>query len=244
MSKIAAFFDIDGTIYREGLITEVFKKMVTHELISPKKWSDEVRPVYMAWDRRTGDYDDYLRKMVEIFKEATIGMDREHIDFIAQKVIEQKGERVYQFTRSEIEKHRAAGHKIIAISGSPDSLVKEMAEKYGFDDWKGTIYHTDANGKYTGEITPMWDAQSKKKALFELAEKYDIDLEKSYSYGDTNGDLTMFLHTGNPTAINPTRELITHILHNPTLKEKVRVIVERKDVIYQMEVDKLQLLDL
>ena len=24
MSKIAAFFDIDGTIYREGLITEVF----------------------------------------------------------------------------------------------------------------------------------------------------------------------------------------------------------------------------
>ena len=27
MTKIAAFFDIDGTIYREGLITEVFKKM-------------------------------------------------------------------------------------------------------------------------------------------------------------------------------------------------------------------------
>ncbi len=25
MGKIAAFFDIDGTIYREGLITEVFK---------------------------------------------------------------------------------------------------------------------------------------------------------------------------------------------------------------------------
>ena len=28
MSKIAAFFDIDGTIYREGLITEVFKKLL------------------------------------------------------------------------------------------------------------------------------------------------------------------------------------------------------------------------
>ena len=28
MSKIAAFFDIDGTIYREGLITEVFKKII------------------------------------------------------------------------------------------------------------------------------------------------------------------------------------------------------------------------
>ena len=33
MSKIAAFFDIDGTIYREGLITEVFKKIIKYELI-------------------------------------------------------------------------------------------------------------------------------------------------------------------------------------------------------------------
>ena len=64
MKKIAAFFDIDGTIYREGLITEVFKKMVTHEIISNDRWSDEVRPAFNAWDRRQGDYDDYLQKMV------------------------------------------------------------------------------------------------------------------------------------------------------------------------------------
>jgi hydroxymethylpyrimidine pyrophosphatase-like HAD family hydrolase len=25
---IAAFFDIDGTLYREGLITEIFKKLI------------------------------------------------------------------------------------------------------------------------------------------------------------------------------------------------------------------------
>ena len=41
----AAFFDIDGTLYREGLITEVFKKMVTHvevtTLIIPGMNDDE-----------------------------------------------------------------------------------------------------------------------------------------------------------------------------------------------------------
>ena len=42
MKKVAAFFDIDGTIYREGLITEVFKKMVTHEIVSASRWTDEV----------------------------------------------------------------------------------------------------------------------------------------------------------------------------------------------------------
>ena len=41
MTKIAAFFDIDGTIYREGLITEVFKKIIKYELIEEderKEW--------------------------------------------------------------------------------------------------------------------------------------------------------------------------------------------------------------
>lgn len=241
MKQIAAFFDIDGTIYREGLITEVFKKMVTHEIISPDKWTDNVRPAFMAWDRRTGDYDEYLSRMVEIFKDATYGISSEHINLIARKVIEQKGDRVYLFTRNEIEKHRKAGHKIIAISGSPDALVKEMAEKYHFDDWRGTIYQTDAKGIYTGEITPMWDSFSKEKALLSLAEQYDLDLGNSYSYGDTNGDLTMFQHTGYPTAINPTKELLLHIQEDKDLLNRIRVIVERKDVIYNIDLKTLRL---
>ncbi len=235
MKNVAAFFDIDGTIYREGLITEVFKKMVRNELIDASRWRNEVQPAYNAWDRRQGDYDDYLSRMVEIFKEATVGKSSEHINHIARKVIEQKGDRVYLFTRNEIEKHRKAGHKIIAISGSPDALVKEMAEKYQFDDWRGTIYHTDAKGIYTGDITPMWDSESKQKAMLELATIYNLDLSKSYSYGDTHGDVTMFKNTGYPTAINPTRELIHHIQEDEGLINKVNIVVERKDVIYHLD---------
>lgn len=241
MSKVAAFFDIDGTIYREGLITEVFKKMVTHEIISADKWTDEVQPAFKAWDRRMGDYDEYLSRMVEIFKEETKGISSEHINLIARKVIEQKGERIYLFTRNEIEKHRKEGHMIIAISGSPDALVKEMAEKYAFDDWRGTIYQTDENGFYTGEITPMWDSKSKEKAITELAKKYDIDLNESYAYGDTHGDLTMLKYVGHPTAINPTKELLLNIQQDPDLSSRARVIVERKDVIYNIDLHSLKL---
>ena len=49
MSRIAAFFDIDGTIYREGLITEVFKKIIKYELVDKEKWENEVRPAYISW---------------------------------------------------------------------------------------------------------------------------------------------------------------------------------------------------
>ena len=241
MKRIAAFFDIDGTIYREGLITEVFKKMVNHEIVSPKRWEDEVAPAFHAWDHRHGDYDNYLSKMVGVFKESTVGTPHEHIDHIARLVIQQKGDRVYQFTRKEIERHQKEGHLVIAISGSPDALVREMADKYHFDDYRGTIYHYDDNGIYTGEITPMWDSESKKRALLSLIEEYDIDLEESYSYGDTNGDVTMFEYTGHPYAINPTRELLSSILQDEELKKRIRVIVERKDVIYNIDINHLDL---
>ena len=72
MSRIAAFFDIDGTIYREGLITEVFKKIIKYELVDKEKWENEVRPAYISWDKRQGDYDTYLLKMVDIYMEAII----------------------------------------------------------------------------------------------------------------------------------------------------------------------------
>lgn len=238
-NNIAAFFDIDGTIYREGLITEVFKKMVTHELIDASEWTDHVRPAFMAWDRRQGDYDIYLDRMVEAFKRVTVGISSEHINLIARKVIEQKGDRVYQFTRNEIEKHRKLGHIIIAISGSPDALVDYMARKYQFDDWRGTVYQTDEKGIYTGAITPMWDSVSKKKAMHELAEIYDLDLNRCFSYGDTNGDLTMFENTGHPTAVNPTKELLNRIRENEELMDRIRIVVERKDVIYHLDIHQI-----
>ena len=127
MSKIAAFFDIDGTIYREGLITEVFKKIIKYELIEEDVWHNEVKPVYLKWDRREGDYDEYLLKMVDAYKQAILGVSKEHIDHVAQKVINQKGDRIYTFTRERMKWHKEQGHIVIAISGSPIELVSKMA---------------------------------------------------------------------------------------------------------------------
>ena len=242
MSKIAAFFDIDGTIYREGLITEVFKKIVKYELVDEEKWYKEVKPAFISWDKRQGDYDTYLIKMVDIYVEAIKGLSKEQIDHVAKKVIEQKGDRVYTFSRERIRWHKEQGHIVIAISGSPLELVKEMSAKYNMDDCRGTVYKLDSLNKYNGEIIPMWDSESKQKALLELKNKYDIDFSLSYAYGDTSGDFTMFKNVGIPYAINPTRELLDKILEDKDVSEKISVIVERKDVTYKLDVKCLNLL--
>ena len=222
MKKIAAFFDIDGTIYREGLIT--------------------VRPAYLLWDKRQGDYDTYLLKMVDIYVEAIKGISKEQIEHVAKKVIEQKGDRVYTFSRERIKWHQDQGHIVIAISGSPYELVKEMSQKYNMDDFKGTIYKSDENNNYTGDVIPMWDSESKQKALLEMKEKYDIDLSASYAYGDTAGDYTMFKLVGIPYAINPTKELLNKITNDKEINDKINIIVERKDVTYKLTTTNLELL--
>jgi HAD superfamily hydrolase (TIGR01490 family) len=219
MGNIGAFFDIDGTIYREGLITEVFKKLIKYELVDPMRWHAEVKPKYIRWDKRIGDYDDYLLGMVDIYKETLTGLYKNQIEFIAKKVIDQKGDRVYTYTRDRIDWHKKNNHKLIAISGSPIEIVREMSKKYGIDVYRGSIYVLDENGIYTGDIIPMWDSKSKEKAMKDIAKDYDIDLSLSY-----------------PICINPTKELLKKVIEDE-VNDRIKIIVERKDVVYTMNTD-------
>jgi phosphoserine phosphatase len=109
-----------------------------------------------------------------------------------------------------------------------------MSIKFGFDDYIGSKYLTDLNKMYTGEVIPMWDSESKKNAINTFVERYNIDLSESYAYGDTAGDFTMLSMVNYPTAINPTKELLTKISNHPVLQKNINIIVERKDVIYNL----------
>lgn len=115
-----------------------------------------------------------------------------------------------------------------------------MAEKYGFMDYVGAKYVVDENNSYTGEVIPMWDSVSKEKAIKEFVEKYNLDLNESYAYGDTSGDYTMFKKVRHPYCMNPTKELLQKVMKDRELIDKINVIVERKDVIYNLDIEDIQ----
>ncbi len=229
----AAFFDIDGTLYRDSLMIEHFKKLLKYEVLDEALWHSNIKQKYENWVKRRGNYDDYLYELSKIYLESLTGLGKSEMDFIANQVIKLKGDNVYMYTRSRIAFHKNEGHLVFFVSGSPDYLVSKMADLYGITDSIGTRYYVDGDGRYTGEIGAMWDAESKSKAINCFAAQYEIDLGASFSYGDTNGDISMFRMTGNPVAINPTRELLMSLKNDPVLSEKVKIRVERKDVIYK-----------
>jgi HAD superfamily hydrolase (TIGR01490 family) len=236
MSCIAAFFDVDGTLYRDSLMSEMFKKLIKYDIISDDYWYQEVRPKFYKYDNRSGAYDDYIIEIGEIYRESISKINSHIIRFIAKQIIDEKGGRLYRYTRDKILWHKEQGHKIITISGSPQELVREISIRYGMDDFKGTIYFQN-DECYTGDFIPMWDSKSKEKSLSEFTRKYDIDLHRSYAYGDTAGDFSMLSSVGNPTCINPTKELLNLVSKTDEVKKKIQIIVERKDVIYRLNVD-------
>jgi len=237
MGNIAAFFDIDGTIARESLMIEHFKRLIKYEILDESVWVDNVKQLYMEYVNRYGAYDAYIEALSEKYRSDLKGFDIKYNKFIAEQSIKKVFERVYVFSRNQLEFHKANGHLIFFISGSPDFLVKEMAEKYDVTEFRATKYLYDEDGKFTGEIVPMWHSEGKDEVCNEIIEKYDIDIEKSYAYGDTTGDLSMLRRFGNAYTINPSNKLLQRIKNDEELSKKVNIIVERKDVIYKLKAD-------
>ena len=237
MKNIAAFFDIDGTLFRNSLMIQHFKKLIKYEVIDPSVWYNKVKYVYEEWEKRYGDFEHYLEVLSEVYIEELKGVNKSYIEFIASQVINVNGDMVYKYSRDKIAWHKKQGHKVFFISGSPDFLVSKMAEKYGVTEYRGTAYLVDEDNNFTGEIIKMWDSENKQKTIREFVEKYNVDLENSYAYGDTTGDLSMLKMVKNPIAINPNKELLINIRNDKQLLKKADIIVERKDVIYKLKAD-------
>ncbi|WP_425539615.1 HAD family hydrolase [Microaceticoccus formicicus] len=234
---IAAFFDIDGTLTRTSLMIDHFLRLVKNDVIEEHTWINEIKPLYDDYNRRYVDYDNYLDVVASVYMDTLKGIKYDFIDFIAQQVIKHNADIVYTYTRSQIKWHLEQGHLVFFISGSPNFLVKHIAKKYGVTDYRGTIYCLDEDDVFTGNFIKMWDSKSKLSMMTQFDKMYGIDFGKSYAYGDTNGDISMLERVGTAVAINPTNTLLEYIKNNDSLKKKVTIIVERKDVIYKITPD-------
>lgn len=236
----AAFFDIDGTLFRNSLLIEHFYLLTKNNIIDKSIWYDLIKPLYQKYQDRKGPYEDYLDKSSLLYQKNLVGLDKLTIDKYAKIAIENNKSKIYRITKNAIEDHKKSGYKVFVISGSPEFLVKEFAKLYGADHAIATKYIFNDDNKFTGKIYPMWDSRNKEKSINFLTEKYNIDLKNSHAYGDTNGDFSMFVKVGFAHAINPSYELISNLNKIEELREKTLIHIERKDVNYTFQLKNLQ----
>ncbi len=241
-------FDIDCTIFRSSLLIELVRGLVRSGIF-PKKANHEMESDYLAWLNRVGDYDDYIRKVMDIYNKYIIGKKFNDVEDVAKEVMDSEKDKVYRFTRDLIPELKKKGYYLVAISGSPWYMVDRFALHMGFDVSFGTTIELK-NGLFMDRYVEKdfikgvdkllsfeYKAKlmnfSNKGPLLEqyLASKKMIpDWKNSVAAGDSGNDIAMLKLVGHPIAFNP-----DDVLVNEARKNGWRVVVERKNVVYDLD---------
>ena len=113
--------------------------------------------------------------------------------------------RVSSRALGRLSHHRDAGHIIAVVSGSPEFLVKPLAAKLNIPIVYGARLETE-EGTYTGRVfSPLPYGKGKGRYVERLASQYNLDLSRSYAYGDSPGDVHALQLVGHPFVVNPIR---------------------------------------
>jgi HAD superfamily hydrolase (TIGR01490 family) len=227
LKKKIAIFDIDGTIFRKNLAFELIYQLTWMKVFEKKVRSELVR-YYNNWLEHIGVYDDYRQALVRIYGENIKGCRKEDVLQASQEIMAFHKDRTYIFADSLIQKLKSENYNIIAISGSPSEIVNEYNKYLQFDATFGCVYEVDEQGRYTGKI--VFEPPIRKG---EVANQYisenNLTLEDSYGIGDTQSDADFLELVENPIAFNPNQNL------KDLAEEKGwRIVVEKKDVIYEI----------
>ena len=83
----AAFFDIDGTLFRNSLLIEHYFLMTKDGILDKENWEENVKPLYQKYQDRKGPYEDYLDKASLLYQKNLKGIDKKTINIYAKKVI-------------------------------------------------------------------------------------------------------------------------------------------------------------
>jgi HAD superfamily hydrolase (TIGR01490 family) len=199
-AEVLAVFDLEGTVLGTNVIdTFLWIRLAA----SPRReWARRVfdlargAPGLLASERR--DRGEFLRKFYRRYEGAPV-------DEIHRLATEAFNEVVLPNAFPEgmrrIREHRAAGHRVVILTGALDFTIAPMAP---LADVVAAARLRQEDGRYTGELEEVpYAGEARASFLRRLAKELGADLPASYAYGDAISDLPMLESVGNPVAVNP-----------------------------------------
>jgi HAD superfamily hydrolase (TIGR01490 family) len=210
-SKAAAFFDLDRTIiagssmftfglvaYKSGLVTKRELLRDANNAVAFKMSG--------ASDEKTDAVRDRILQAIE-------GAEVTTLTGMADEIIPRLMHDVRREARGLIDLHTDAGRDTYIVSASPIEIVGRFAEEMDMTGALGTVAEI-TDGVYTGKLAqPFCYGEGKAHALRRIAEEMGYDLEASYAYTDSAGDMPMLDAVGHPVAVNPDKALETIAYH-------------------------------
>jgi len=112
-----------------------------------------------------------------------------------------------------LEQHAALGHRVFIISGTLAPLARAVARQLPGEPivcatelkpCESRARNDSGALLWNGRLAEEWlNGAAKARAVHSLAAQYELDLSRSFAYGDSSGDIKMLAAVGNPRAVNP-----------------------------------------
>ena len=226
--KKFAVFDIDGTLIRWQLFHAIVHALGKRGHIL-RRTHDRIHTARMEWKNRNTNegFTAYETVLVEAYLQALTSIDPADYAAIVDDVYEEFKDQTFTYTRDLVRSLKEQGYLLFAISGSQHEIVEKVALHHGFDAAIGARLEVK-DGAYTGHVdTPIFD---KKAALDTLVAQYNATYKDSYAVGDSSTDAPMLQVVTYPIAFNPDQKL-----YATARAHRWPIVVERKNVIYELE---------
>ena len=125
MGTIAAFFDIDGTVFRSSLLIELVEQLID-EQIFPSSARDVYERELRAWRSREAGYEIYLQAVIESFLKHIKGVYYGDFADVGKRVVAKQSRHVYRYTRDLLDTLEQQGYYLVAISQSPKTVLDDF----------------------------------------------------------------------------------------------------------------------
>lgn len=198
-NKTIILSDVDGTLTRGSLVLDHATMLHNEGIIDlgdlPRRWAENPKD------------ETIISALAEAYRYAIAGRKASDLrvkEFIASVVNDPA--RLYSSVE-RLKSHRAAGHEVVLISGSPTYLLRPFAKHFGFQSI-GSLYHTTRSREFTGRITPMFGASEKTIAV----SKIDLSNYKTViGYGDTASDAPLLAVANYSVLVAPNERTLKNL---------------------------------
>jgi HAD superfamily hydrolase (TIGR01490 family) len=212
---IAAFFDLDGTLYTG----HIWKAITQHHRLHRKKLpflvfflATHLAPWPLA---KAGllDKERHIIRWGENMAGLVGGFSRQEAQRLFQWIWDQDvAHSLYLEAMSTLRWHQEQGHQVVLVSGTFQELLEVIAQGLEIPHAVGTSMEMRGE-RYTGRIVPPFCfgpyKVQKAKEFLETA-GWEVDFASSFAYADTIYDVPLLESVGNPVAVCPDEELLAH----------------------------------
>ncbi len=206
MSGAAAFFDVDGTLVDRHIVHQYL--YIRRRMLSPilrPLWTGAFlakAPYYLALDKLS------RTRLNIVFYRNYAGLDCGRVRSLAAGCFENViRPNIFAEVRACLDGHRAAGRRIVLVTGSLDFIMAPLASHLGAVECIAPVLGTE-NGRFTGELDgPPVGGAEKARRIRDYADRESIDLSQCCAYGDSIADVPMLESVGEAQTVNPDRAL-------------------------------------